>query len=139
MTNPDIYAQPYSSLTFRYKVFLYYRDAKVLPASADLLAKHYLSAMFRAKKFDPDSGPTLSGCEEFEPEASPREIIRTFCRMHHPEIRGRELAELTDAMLALAEQEIHAPRLEVATWRYKPPMNDYCKVHPTSYLRNVAE
>lgn len=96
-------------LTFRDKVFLYYRETNLLPGSAELIATYYVSALRRADAFDADRGPILPGCDKFGPEPSPREIVTAHAHsmLSQPEASMRQ-ATIEDG-IAAAELEIRSP------------------------------
>ncbi|MCV9964568.1 hypothetical protein OIU34_22010 [Pararhizobium sp. BT-229] len=108
----------YAPPSFRDKVFLFYRDTKVLPGSADLLATHYVSALRRRETFDPDCGPIMPGCDAFGPEPSPREIVAAHVR-NHPESKKWCFPEVVEAGIAAARHEMLTPACDVFGGRYK--------------------
>lgn len=108
----------YAPSSFRDKVFLFYRDTKVLPGSADLLATHYVSALRRGDGFDPDRGPIMPGCDAFGPEPSPREIVEVHVR-NQPQSKNWHFTEVVEAAIAAARHEISNPSYDVFGWHYK--------------------
>ena len=92
--------------TFREKVAAYYRHLKVLPASADFLAHHYMTALTRQHEPNLDVGPILVGCEEFGEEPSPRTIIESYEKWTAPDITTDELARVVEDAAARFFEEI---------------------------------
>ncbi|MCZ7860700.1 hypothetical protein O9X98_04720 [Agrobacterium salinitolerans] len=106
-------------LTFRDKVYLYYRDTKLLPGSAELLATHYVSALRRAESFEADQGPILPGCDEFGAEPSPREIVTAHAHSMLSRLKVKMRQAMIEAGVAAAELEIRSPDHDGYGRRYK--------------------
>jgi hypothetical protein len=113
-------------LTFRDKVYLYYRDTKVLPGAAELLATHYFSALRRSDTFDPNHAPTLPGCEKFGSERSPREIVTMHAHSTHSPLKAKMRRSMIEAGIAAAEREILSVSQDVFGWPHKRPSFHRC-------------
>lgn len=101
-----------STSTFREKVAAYYRNLKVLPASADFLAHHYMSALTRQPDFD--AGPVLVGCEEFGAEPSPKTIIEDYAKRTFPDITASDLSMVFELAHADMLEEISISNKSIA-------------------------